>query len=154
MRENLVTQPELLDDGRQCEERPRVAHREPPAAQVGLDLLREAQEAQGVGDRRAVLADPLGQLLLSPPELGEELLVGLRGLDRVEVLAQQVLNEGQLDALRVGRVANDRRNPIEARLLGGAPAPLAGNELIRPGSSADDDRLDDAGRLDRRGQFV
>jgi hypothetical protein len=34
-------------------------------------------------------------------------------LDRVEILAQQVLDEGELDALRVGRVADDRRDPIE-----------------------------------------
>ena len=41
--ENLVAQPELLGDRRQREQRPRVAHREPAAAQVGLDLLRQPQ---------------------------------------------------------------------------------------------------------------
>src|SRR5262245_24023191 len=56
--QDLIAQTKLLGDGRQCEKRTCMAHREAPASEIGLDLLRQAQKAQRVRDRRAVLADP------------------------------------------------------------------------------------------------
>jgi hypothetical protein len=54
-----------------------------------------------------------------------KLLIGLRRLDRIQILAQQVLDECELDALRVGGLAHDRGNPLEARLTRRTPPPLS-----------------------------
>ena len=131
-----------------------MAHRQPPASQVGLDLLREPQQPQTVRDRRAILADPLRKLFLRPREFRQKLLIGLRRLDRVQVLAQEVLDERELDALRVSGLAHDRGNPIEAGLARRPPAAFARDQLIGASNSADDDRLNHAGRLDRSGELV
>ena len=96
-----------------------MAHRQPPASQVGLDLLREPQQPQTVRDRRAILADPLRKLFLRPREFRQKLLIGLRRLDRVQVLAQEVLDERELDALRVRRLAHHRDvGPLPGRARG------------------------------------
>ena len=50
-------------------------------------------------------------------------------------------------------VADDRRHLLEAGLLGGAPAALAGDQLVAAvGEGADEQRLDDAAGLDRGGE--
>src|SRR5207247_9095784 len=88
-------------------------------------LLGQLQHAQAVRDRGPILADPLRQLFLRPTELGQELLIGLRGLDRIQILAQQIFDERDLDALRVGRVADDRGDSLETGLASSAPAALS-----------------------------
>src|SRR5262245_20517212 len=112
VRQDLVGQLELPGHRRQREQRARVAHRQPPTSQVGLNLLREPQQPQTVRDRRAVLADPLRELLLRPREFRQELLIGLRRLDRVQVLAQEILDQRELDALCVRGLAHDCGNSI------------------------------------------
>ncbi len=131
-----------------------MPHREPPDAQIRLDLLRKSQESQRVRDRAAVAADPPGELLLSPAELSEQLLVGLGLFDRIQILAEQILDEGELETLGVGRVTNDRGNAFESGLSGGAPAALAGDELVASASPPDDHRLDDSRHPDRRRKLV
>ena len=50
-------------------------------------------------------------------------------------------------------VADDRRHLLEPGLLRGAPAALAGDQLVAAvGEGADEQRLDDAAGLDRGGQ--
>ena len=50
-------------------------------------------------------------------------------------------------------VADDRRHLLQPRLLGGAPAALAGDQLVAAvGEGADQQRLDDAAGLDRGGE--
>ena len=105
---------------------------------------RQAEQAKGVRDRAALLADTLGELLLSPAECAEELVVCLGLFHRIEVLAQQVLDQGQLEALRVRDLANDRRDAGRARLPRSAPPPLTGDELITGALSPHDDGLNHA----------
>src|SRR5690349_14001959 len=154
MSEDLVPELELLRDRGQREQRARVAHREPSAPEIGLNLLRKPQQPEAVRDRRAILPDSLGQLLLSPRELRQKLLIGLRRFDRVEILAQQVLDERELDALGVGGLSHDRGDPIEPGLARRAPPPLPRDELVRTSDSPNDDRLDDPRGLDRRRKLV
>jgi len=59
------------------------------------------------------------ELLLRPAELREQLLIRLGLLHRVEVLAQQVLDERDLETLSVGRLTRDGGNPRQPGL---APA--------------------------------
>ena len=65
-------------------------------AQLLKDERRQAKDAHGVGDSGAVLADPAGDLCLGEAELGDHPLVGGGGLDGIEVLTLDVLDEGQL----------------------------------------------------------
>ena len=106
-----------------------MAHGQATCPEIFLDRLGEPEEPERIGDRRAVLPEALRQLLLGPAELGQEALVGLRRLDRVEVLAEQVLDEAELERLRVARLADDGRHPDQPGLLGGPPATLPDEDL-------------------------
>ena len=130
-----------------------MADGEASLAQPGLDFGRELQEAQGVGDDDAALADLGGGLLLSQVELLGQLGVAPGFLDGVEVFALEVFDEGQFQHGAVIRLADDGGDLGQAEHLGGAPAAFAGDqlEMILPG--ADDERLDDALFLDGVGQF-
>ena len=130
-----------------------MPHRQPTRAQVALDRLGKLQEAQTVGDRAAVAADPLRQLLLRPLELRQQLLVGLGLVHRVQVLAEQVLDQGELQALTVGRLPKEGRDPFEPGELRGPPPSLAGDELIALALATDDDRLNQPGGPYRGGKL-
>src|SRR5215467_9978439 len=107
-----------------------MAHREPPCPQILLEFVGQPQKAQRIGDRGAVTADPLSQLFLRPPELSQQAAIRLRLFDRVQVLAQEILDERKLEALGVRRLPNDRGNALEPRLSCCAPAAFPRNELI------------------------
>ena len=92
------------------------------------------------------------------PELVDEHLVGARFLDRVEILALDVFDQRHLEAsLLLARVQllDDDGDAMQARALRGAPAALAGDDLV-PASleTTSDDRLNDAVGLDRVRQFL
>src|SRR6266568_1105391 len=71
----------------EAEERPGVAHVELPVVHEVAHLGGEPEEPERVRDRRAVLSDALGDLLLGEAVVPNEDVVGLRLLDRVQVLA-------------------------------------------------------------------
>jgi hypothetical protein len=66
-----------------------------------LDRLGQAEQAQGVGNVAAALADRLGQHLLGVMELVHQAPVALRLFDRREVLALHVLDDGRLEGLLI-----------------------------------------------------
>jgi hypothetical protein len=76
-------------------------------------------------------------------------LEALGFLERVDVLALAVLDHLQLERLRVGELAHDRRDVGEARRLRGAEAALAGDDLegVAAVDRARDDRDDHALQL-------
>ena len=113
-----------------AEQGPGVAGGEPAVGHQLLDRRRELEQAQGVGDRRPALADPRGDLLVGEPEVLDELLVGGRLLEGVEVLAVEVLDQGLLERRRCRRSSRTRAGIVcEAGPLGRPPAALAGDEL-------------------------
>ena len=69
------------------------------------------------------------QLLLGAAEVVEQLLVGGRLLERVELAAVQVLQQGVAQEVVVLGLLDDRRDGLLAGLLGRAPAALAHDEL-------------------------
>lgn len=84
----------------------------------------------------------------------EERLVPQGFIEFVDVLALQVLNDSQLQSFDVTEVHDAGRNAVFPGCLRGPPAPLPTNDLIavcRYG--ADEDRLQDAVRLDVPGQL-
>ena len=134
-----------------------MPRRQPPRLQMILDRLGQAQEAQGVGDMAAALADNggdgLGAVVRSLHDRG----IATRLFQGVEIGPLNVLDQGDFDDLVIIEVAHQGRNRPELSLLGGAPAPLAGDDLIFAlgvGQRPDQDRLEDAAGADRGGQFV
>jgi hypothetical protein len=99
---------------------------------------------------RAVLADPLREVLLGEAARGEEPLQGLGRLHRVQVLALQVLDERELERVVVGGLADEDRDLLKPRALGGAPAALAGDDLEAAAREAPgEDGLEDPLLADR-----
>ena len=78
-----------------------------------LDRGWQAEQAQGVGDRRAALADPVGDLLVGELEVVDQLLEGGRLLERGQILAVEVLDQRLLDDAEV--VGRRTRAGIVAR---------------------------------------
>ena len=85
--------------------------------------------------------DPLRQLVLGAAEVVEQLLVGRRLFERVQLRPVEVLQERVAQQVLLGR-ADDRRDGVEAGLLRGAEATLAHDELVLPvAHGSDHDRL-------------
>ena len=116
-------------------------------------VVGKLQQPQRVGHRRPALAEPAGDLGLGEIELVGEDGVGPRLLDRVQILAGDVLRQRQDQALAIVGLRRTTPGSSAARPLGGAPAALAGDDLVPVAGVADDDRLDDALGDDRVGQL-
>ena len=76
-------------------------------------------------------ADPPGDLLLGQPELVDR-AGGRRAASsmRAEVGALEVLDEGELELVPVGELADDGGDALEAGEPGRPEAALAGDELV------------------------
>jgi hypothetical protein len=142
VREDLLTELQLFGRGVEREQRARMTHREATGAEIGLDELGQLEQAQAVGNAAAITRDSLAQLLLRPRELGEQTLIGLRFFHRIQIFTQEVLDEGELEALRVARLANDRGNRGQPGELRRPPAPLAHDQLVAVAQTSDHDRLE------------
>ena len=64
--------------------------------------------------------------------------------DRVEILALDVFDDGQLGHLAIVDVADLHRHLLPVGGLGGAEAALAGDQLVAVADAADHQRLQDA----------
>ena len=78
----------------QTEDGARMPYVDVLVAQTELDFSRKTQKAQMVGDSGAFLAQALGKALLGESVFVDQLLEAESHLDRVEVLALYVLDEG------------------------------------------------------------
>src|SRR5579885_697790 len=78
----------------------------------------------------AALADGLGEALLRVAELLHEPAVALGFLERAQILALDVLDEGDFERFAVLEFADDDRDFVELCHLRRAPAPLAGDDLV------------------------
>ena len=122
------------------EERSCLAHEQVTGDELVLDLFGEFQEAQGIGDVRAAAADLLGEHLLRELE-GVRLCL----FDDVEVLALDVLDQGNLADLCVVIFSHKCRYFFKPRFAGSPQAALTGDELVAlPRQAPDDQRLQDA----------
>jgi len=101
----------------------------------------------------AGFVDELAQFLLGMAIDVDQPLIGLRLLDRVQILALDILDQRHLERLVVAELADDGRDFVQPRPLRRPPAPLASDDLEAVAVRADDDRLDDAARLDGLGEF-
>src|SRR5687767_7959315 len=67
-----------------------------------FDLIGQFENAQEIGYHRAVFCDAFGNLFLFEAALIDEHAVCFSFFDRVEVLALDVLNDGELKNLAIG----------------------------------------------------
>jgi hypothetical protein len=129
-----------------------MAHRESAFSEIGLDQRREFQETETVGDAASIPSDALSEFLLSPTILGDQSLIRLGLLHRVQVFTEQILDQRHLEALGIGGFSDDRRNLREASELGRSPPALADDQLVALPHTADDDGLKHACLTKRRGE--
>jgi len=119
-----------------------------------LNHSRELEQAKAIGDTAAILADALSELLLRPVEFSEKTLIAFRLFHRIEIFAEEVFDERQLERLGIRGVSNDRRDVAQAREAGGAPSPLADDDLELLAMAPDDHWLEQAGSLQGCGEIT
>ena len=71
-------------------------------------------------------------------------------LDRAEIRALEVLDEGDLELVAIGELADHRGNALEPGQLAGPEAPLTGDELVAVERLGDEDGLEHAVLADAR----
>ena len=91
-----------------------MTRRSTPAATRRCTSGGQLEQPQRVGDLRARAADPAGQLLLGAAEVVEQLLVGGRLLEGVELAAVEVLQQGVTQEVVVLGGLDDRRDRVVA----------------------------------------
>jgi hypothetical protein len=97
-----------------------------------LYFVGEGQQSQGIRDRRSVLADSLGDLLMGKSEVIDELPVAFRLFDGIEIFALKVFDEGERKQLLIGNVSNDGWDRTPTESVGGAEPPLTCDEFVFP----------------------
>ena len=101
----------------------------------------------------ARLAHQLAERFLRVPEIVHKPLIRLGFLDRIEVAPLDVLDDCQLERLRIVELAHDRRNIVKLCPLRRAPATFPGDDLIAAPMGSHDDRLDEPTRTQRISQL-
>ena len=113
--DDLVGEPLHRLGGAEREDRAGVAGGEHAGGHALLHRQRQLQQADGVADLRTGAPDAAGELLLRDAEVLEQLLVGGRLFERVQLRAMQVLQQRVAEQMLVGGVADDGGDRVEAR---------------------------------------
>ena len=139
----------------QAEQGPGVAGAEHARGDTLLDGRREVQQPEGVADVRARPAYFARELLVGGTEIVEKLLVGCGLLQRVELLAVHVLDQGVPEQVVVLRLLDDGADLGQPGTLSGAPPPFAHDELVPAGPGrTNHHRLQEADLPDGFREFV
>ena len=107
-----------------------MSHVEVARHQHGLDRLGQVQQPQQVAGRAARATHGLSRLLVREAELADQALQALRLLERIEVLALDVLDQRHRGGGLVGRRAPAPARSPESGQARGAEAPLARDDLV------------------------
>ena len=151
---DFVRQVDLQPRTTERRKRLGVTERQSTVADVFLDLGRKGEQSKQIRDRRALLADAVRDFLLSQPQVVDEGLESKRRLQRVQLLALDVLDQRDLEKLIVADVAYQSRDLEQAGTLRSTPAALTDDQLVFTiFDRAYDDRLDDALSLQRLGEL-
>ena len=138
----------MLLDSLQPEQRPGVSLGDCAVEQRVLDGAGRLEQPQLVGDRYAALAHASPHLILGQAELVNQLGVGRRLLQGIQVRPLNIFHQRQLQDLARSRILDQDRNRGQARQPRRAPATLPGDELVASSHLRDDRWLDDAVFLD------
>src|SRR3989440_3892568 len=127
------------------EHRARMSFGELPAFEHREHVVGEVEQPDRIRDGRLRAADALGDLSEREPELVEQYRVRASFLRRRELLACDVLDQAEQERVAVVGLAHDGRDGLVPRFARGAPAALAGDDLVPARSAgAHEQRLDDA----------
>jgi hypothetical protein len=110
---------------------------------VFLDAFWKPEKPQGVGDRRPIPPKPSRDFFLCETKLVNEALVRLSGFERIQVLSLEILHQGHLQGLGIGRVFDDGRDVGQAGEPGRPDATLAGDDLETAGNAPNHHRRQD-----------
>ena len=113
-----------------------------------LDCRRKLEQTQEVGDGGSTPTDPLRHLLLGVGEVLDQLLVGRRLFERVQILPMEVLHQRLLEGGDVIGGSHHHRDRSKAGSLGRPQTTLPGDQLVAVVELAHQDRLEDAQLLD------
>jgi hypothetical protein len=138
---------------REREQRLGVTQRDAARLDVALDVARELEQPQMIGDRRAIHSDALADLLLGGAGVGER-PEGDGELDRVQVAALDVLDEGDLEAIAGIDLEHDGGDRVQARAARRPPASLAHDQLVAIARAPHHHRLQHPVHADRLGEGV
>ena len=97
-----------------------------------LDLVGQFEQAQKIGDRRALLTHLFGERVLRKPTLVDEPLHSQRDFDRVEVLPLDVLHQRHCVQVLVVHLADVGGQRGHVGALCGAPAAFAADDDVLP----------------------
>ena len=114
---------------------------EQTGADVILNVRMELENPEEVGDRGAIFSDLHRSFFLGEIEILDELAVAESFLDRVEILALEILDEGEFENFAIIGFADEDGKFGEAGDLGGAPAAFAGDQFIGTVAGTNDERL-------------
>jgi hypothetical protein len=127
-----------------------VAGGEEAVTHVTLNARRQLEEAEGVCDGRPAFADPAGYLVMGKTEVLDQLLIGGRFIERVQVLALQVLDERLFQAGDVLDLTDEGGDRRETGTASCSVAAFSGDDLVLAGSDLPhENRLENADDLDR-----
>jgi hypothetical protein len=124
-----------------------------PHLDVLLELAGQIEQPEVVGDGGAVEAHPLTDLLLGQAVVDQR-AEGVGQLHGIQVVALNVLDEGEFEAILAFNVGDDGGNRLAASGARSAPAPLAHDELVAIARAPDHDGLKDAVKPDRIGEAI
>src|SRR5487761_2173422 len=107
-----------------------MAHAKAMLGEEELDLLRQLQEADRVGDGSPVLPCSAANLFMGETKFAAEPLIGVSRFNGIQVLTLDILNEGELQHLWLGNILDNNRDLGDAGHLGGPPASFPGHNLV------------------------
>ena len=107
-----------------------MSGRQDAGGDAALDQGRQLEQPQRVGDLRPGPSDPAGQLVVGAAEVLQQLVVGVGLLQRVELGAVQVLQQGVAQHDVVAARPHDRRQLGQTGLAGGPHPPLTHDQLV------------------------
>src|SRR5262245_40729282 len=122
---------------------------ESPRSDQILDVRRKPQQSKAVGDGGAFSADPLGDRFLREVEVVCERSESLGLLDRIELRALDVLDEGQLERTPRLHLLNHGGNLRQSGHARRAPTAFTRDDLVPGARLPQQDRLQEAGLLYR-----
>ena len=134
-----------------------MSSREPARCELRANVLRQAEQPNHVGDRRAIFPDRRRDRLLRQLKLVGEPSIRKRLLDRIQVFALNVFDKRHLEQrLLAARrdVAHDDRDTAEPCHLGRPPPPFARDNLKPIGDFPHDNRLNDSVRDNRAREIL
>ena len=139
----------------QGQQRTGMTHFQTALVKHFLNRLRQAQQAQAVGNGAAAFTDGFCDGFVGQAEFVGEAFQTLRLFNRIEVFTLQVFNQTHGQRGFVADGFDDDGNFGQTGQLGSAPTTFAGNQFIlRQTTFAYDNRLDNALRFNGVGQFL